>query len=97
VVEEYIDIVEFLLESKPVENNRIIVEREDFRELLERFHYMKFKQKTKIYKKLKFIIHDKNNYTMPYKDKNTGKIKRAVIIDYETYTTMKYLFETNGA
>ena len=95
VVSEYINIVDHLLESEPVENNRIIVEREIFKALLEKYAYLKFSQKTKIYKKLGFIIHDKNNYTMPYRDKLQKKTIRQVIINYETYMIIKDLYETS--
>jgi len=94
VVDEYITIVEHLLETYPVENNRIIIDRETFKILLEKYTYLKFKQKTKIYKQLKFIIHDKNNYTMPYKNKELNKTIRQVIINFEAYNIMKYLNET---
>lgn len=95
VVNEYINIVEYLAQNEPIENNRIIIERELFKELLEKYAYMKFNQKTKIYKQLNFIIHDKNNYTMPYKDTTLKKTVRKVIINYETYSTIKHLFKTD--
>lgn len=94
LTKEFINIVEYLTEIKPVESNRIIIEREEFKELLEKYHYMKFKDKTKIYKQLHFIIHDKNNYTMPCKNSETKKTERKVIINYDTYLTMKQLYNT---
>ena len=95
VIKEYIAIVESLAESEPIENNRIIVDREHFKEILEKYNYTSFKQKTKIYKDLNFLIHDKNNYTMPYKDVREGKTVRKVIFDMGTYTTVKKLYETD--
>lgn len=91
VTKEFISIVEGLSDTETVENNRIVIDREVFRTLLEKYQYMKFKDKTKIYKDLNFIIHDKNNYTMPHKDKATNKTVRKVIINYNTYETIKYL------
>lgn len=95
VTKEYLTIVENLEESEPIINNRIIIDREHFRNLLEKYQYMKFKDKTKVYKDLNFIIHDKNNYTMPYKDVALNKTVRKVIINYATYATLKYLYENN--
>lgn len=95
VIKEYVTIVGKLEENEPIENERIIIDREQFKKLLEKYNYMKFKDKTKIYKDLNFIIHDKNNYTMPYKDKVLNKTVRKVIFNYHTYLTVKKLFETD--
>jgi hypothetical protein len=95
IVKEYIAIVEMLVVDKPVENNRIIVEREDFKRMLEQYGYTTFTAKTKVYKALNFIIHDSNNYTMPYKDLELKKTVRKVIINYKTYEIIKDLYETN--
>ena len=94
IIKEYISIVQVLEVDNAVENDRIVIEREDFKELLEKYQYVPFRQKTKIYKDLKFIIHDNNNYTMPYKDTELKKTVRKVIINYKTYQTVKYLYET---
>jgi len=94
IIQEYIAIVDFWVLNDGVENDRIIVEREEFRKALERNAYMTFSEKTKIYKNLNFIIHDKNNYTMPYKDKEQKKTIRKVIINYKAYQTIKHLYET---
>ena len=94
VVNEYINIVEYLAQTEPIENNRIVINRDHFRGLLEKYAYMKFNQKTKVYKQLNFIIHDKNNYTIPWKDRQTKKTIRKVIINYETYTIIKHLSES---
>ena len=97
VFREYVSIVETLAESESVENNRIIIDRDYFRELLEKYHYMKFNEKTKIYKALGFIIHDKNNYTMPCKCMETKKTTRRVVFNYSTYLVVKQLLETDVA
>lgn len=94
VIKEYIGIVRILEKQSEIQNNRIIIEREKFKEMLERYAYMTFAEKTKIYKALNLIIHDNNNYTMPYKDPILKKTIRKVIINYKTYQTLKYLFET---
>ena len=94
IVKEYISIVEMLEQHNPVVNNRLIVEREEFRNMLEKYGYMTFSKKTKAYKDLNFIIHDSNNYTMPYKDTELRKTVRKVIINYKTYQTIKHLYET---
>jgi len=94
IIREYISIVELLEISNPVENDRIVIEREEFRNMLEKYAYATFTQKTKAYKDLNFIIHDNNNYTMPYKDKELGKTIRKVIINYKTYKTLKHLYST---
>ena len=96
VLKEFISIVERLTETEPIENDRIVIDRERFKIFLEKNAYMKFNQKTKIYKSLNFIIHDKNNYTMPYKDPVLKKTVRKVIINYDTYSTIKHLYETNA-
>lgn len=95
IVKEYITVVKFLEQNEPIENDRIIIDRQTFKELLEKYQYIPFPQKTKIYKALNFLIHDKNNYTMPYKDIQQNKTVRKVIINYKTYTTIKYLFDTD--
>ena len=94
VIKEYISVVEVLAKHNAIENDRIITSREDFRELLGKYQYMTFTQKTKIYKDLNLIIHDKNNYTMPHKDKELNKTVRKVIINYKAYLTIKNLYET---
>ena len=92
MIKEYLAIVGALAETEPIQNDRIIVEREEFKYLLERYAYTTFAQKTKVYKALNFIIHDDNNYTVPYKENN--KTVRKVIINYKTYQTVKGFFET---
>ena len=84
-------IVSVLLEDYPIVNNRIIINREYFKGLLEKNNYMKFKDKTKIYKDLNFILHDKNNYTLPVKDESTKKTVRKVVVNHNTYLTVKSL------
>jgi len=95
IIKEYIAIVELLIQDKPIENNRIIVEREDFKRMLEQYGYITFSAKTKAYKALNLIIHDQNNYTMPYKDRKLGRTVRKVIINHNTYQEIKHLYETN--
>ena len=94
IIKEYLAIVETLAQDKPIENNRIIIEREEFKRILEQYAYMTFSAKTKAYKALNFIIHDQNNYTMPYKDAELKKTVRKVIINYSTYREVKHLYET---
>ena len=94
IIKEYLAIVEALVENNPVENNRIIVEREDFKRMLEQYAYASFSTKTKAYKALGFIIHDNNNYTMPWKDTTLKKTVRKVIINYSTYQVVKQLYKT---
>ena len=95
IIKEYIAIVGTLAEDNPVENGRIIVEREDFKKMLEQYAYIPFAAKTKAYKALNFIIHDSNNYTMPWKDTQLKKTVRKVIINYNTYLVIKHLYETD--
>lgn len=73
LLKEYLSIVAKLEETETVENNRIIIERDYFRNLLEKYPYITFRDKTKVYKALNLIIHDKNNYTMPCKDRKSKK------------------------
>ena len=96
VVKEFISAIEILEQDNDVENDRIIINREDFKRMLEKYGYMKFTDKTKTYKDLNFIIHDKNNYTMPCKDVELKKTVRKVIINYNTYKTIKKLYETKA-
>jgi len=96
IVKEYLAIVESLERVHVLENNRIVIDREEFKKMLERYAFMTFTQKTKIYKDLNFIIHDNESYTMPHKDKNTKKTVRKVIINYKTYRTIKQLFNTGA-
>lgn len=94
IIKEYVGIVQVLEQDYPIENNRIIIDREVFKRMLERYGYMTFSKKAKAYKTLNFIIHDNNNYTMPYKDPELKKTVRKVIINYSTYKTVKELYET---
>ena len=96
IIKEYLSVVEILLETQSVENNRIIIDRDYFKEVLGKYQYMKFNQKTQVYKDLNFIIHDKNNYTMPCKDIELKKTVRKVVFNYQTYITVKRLFETEA-
>lgn len=93
ITKEYILMVESLELKEDVENNRILIDKEHFRKLLEKYAYMSFREKVKIYKDLNFIIHDKNNYTLPCRDLNTKKTVRKVVINYNTYTTLKTILE----
>lgn len=93
VIQEYLSIMGDLEENKDIENNRIIIEREQFKTILEKYNYMKFRDKTKIYKNLNFILHDKNNYTLPVRDKNSNKTIRKVVFNYDTYITVRMLYE----
>lgn len=92
VTKEYLSIVETLIETEAIVNGRIIIDKERFKSLLEKYQYMKFKDKVKIYKNLNFIIHDKNNYTLPCRD--SEKTVRKVVINYNAYVTLKHLYET---
>jgi len=96
IAKEYIAIVELLESEKGYEpqNNRIIIEREEFKILLERYAFATFTYKTKAYKDLNFIIHDNESYTMPYKDKQLRKTVRKVIINYKAYKAIKRLYNT---
>lgn len=92
VAKEYLSIVETLIETETVLNGRIVIEKERFKGLLEKYQYMKFRDKVKIYKDLNFIIHDKNNYTLPVR--GDEKTVRKVVINYTAYVTLKQLYET---
>jgi len=95
IIKEYIAVVETLAVDRPIDNNRIVVEREEFKRMLEQYTYATFAAKTKAYKALNFIIHDQNNYTMPWKDTELKKTVRKVIINYSTYQTVKHLYDTS--
>lgn len=94
VVKEYLSIVGLLEQNEPIQNNRIIIDRQYFRDLLEKYGYLSFREKTRYYKALNFIIHDKNNYTLPCKDKVTKKTARMVVVNYSTYLLLKQLLNT---
>ena len=40
IIQEYITIVELLEQENPVENERIIIDREEFKQLLEKYGYL---------------------------------------------------------
>ena len=92
VAKEYLSIVETLTETEAIVNGRIIIDKERFKSLLEKYQYMKFKDKVKIYKNLNFIIHDKNNYTLTVR--GDEKTVRKVVINYNAYVTLRQLYET---
>ena len=95
LLKEYLSIVAKLEETETVENNRIVIDRDYFRNLLEKYPYITFRDKTKVYKALNLIIHDKNNYTMPCKVKGTRKTVRKVVINYKTYLIIKSYYYKN--
>lgn len=95
LLKEYLSIVAKLEETEPIKNDRIVIDRDYFKNLLEKYPYITFKDKTTVYKDLNFIIHDKNNYTMPCKDKETKKTVRKVVINYKTYLTVKSYYFKN--
>lgn len=95
IIQEYITIVELLEQENPVENERIIIDREEFKQLLEKYGYLNFTQKTRAYEDLNFIIHDKNNYTLPCKNHTLKKTVRRVVINYRAYQTIKHLYNTD--
>lgn len=97
ITKEFIYIVDTLLVNEAVEDNRIIIDKEYFKRLLEKYKYMSFKEKTGIYKDLNFLIHDKNNYTLPCRDRENRKSVRKVVINYKTYVTLKSLISQEVA
>jgi len=92
VLKEYIAIVEHFEKTETVTNNRIIIDKIIFKNLLEKYGYLKFSEKIKIYKALNFIIHDKKTYTLTVW--NNGKNIRKVALNYYTYQQVKKLYET---
>ena len=95
LLKEYLSIVAKLEATEIVENNRIVIDRDYFRNLLEKYPYITFRDKTKVYKALNLNIHDKNNYTMPCKVKGTRKTVRKVVINYKTYLIIKSYYYKN--
>jgi len=93
IIKEFLHIVKKLETSESVINDRIIIEKEYFKKLLEKYDYMSFQEKTKVYKSLNFLIHDKNNYTLPCKDHKLKKTVRKVAINYSTYEIVKKLYQ----
>jgi hypothetical protein len=94
-IKEYFGIVESLEKKYPPENDRMILDRGLFQQMLERNAYMTFSAKVNSFKAFNFLIHDKQSYTMPYKDPTTKKTVRKVMINYATYKTLKRLYETS--
>ena len=90
VVQEFISIIEYVQLKHDVENNRIILERDEFRNIMEKYGYVTFAKKCSIYKQLNLLVHDGNNYTMPCKVK--GKTVRRVVLNYTTYLILKELY-----
>lgn len=91
ITKEFILIVDTLSTTHDIVNDRIVVDKEHFRKLLEKYKYMNFKEKTKVYKDLNLIFHDKNNYTLPCREQN--KTVRKVVINYNAYLTLKKLLQ----
>ena len=56
LLKEYLSIVAKLEETETVENNRIIIDRDYFRNLLEKYPYITFRDKTKVYKALLWTL-----------------------------------------
>lgn len=89
MIKEYLSIMDYLTKHEPIENERIVLDRETFKQYLAKYAYIPFSQKIRFYKDLNLIIHDKGNYTFPHRDRNTGKIERKVILNYQTYKTIR--------
>lgn len=94
LVQEFISITEHLLQNYHInENNRIVIDRKEFQTLLTKYAFLTFHEKCRIYKQLNFILHDKNNYTLPCRIE--GKTTRKVVINYNTYEIVKALQEVD--
>lgn len=91
LIGEFISLVEMWEHDNPLENGRLILDKEEFKEFLETYAFMSFQAKVKVYKTLNFIIHDKTSYTMPHKENGQKKAVRKVIINYQTYQVIKAL------
>lgn len=91
ITKEFILIVDTLSTTHDIENDRIVVDKEYFKKLLEKYKYMSFKEKTKVYKDLNLIFHDKNSYTLPCR--SNSKTVRKVVINYNAYLTLKKLMQ----
>ena len=89
MVNEYLSIVESLERSE--DNDKIIVEKEYFKKLLEKNKFLTFPKKVKIYKDLNFIIYSGTTYTLPVKD--DGKMIRKVVVNLNAYRTLKHLYD----
>ena len=99
VIQEYIAIVQRLEEKAgEIENHRIIIDKEVFKDILGKYPYMKVQKKIQIYKSLGFIKHDNASYTYPVKVKNPetnrSNAVRKVVFDYHVYQTIKELYQT---
>jgi len=89
VLNEYMTFVEIFKHKYGMEKDRIMIDREEFKTLLEKYGYLSFRDKTRIYKDLNLIIHDKKSYSISYKDRVLKKTVRKVAINYRTYETIK--------
>ena len=92
VLKEYLLFVDFFKKKYGVEKERIIIDKEKFKKLLEKYPYLEFKEKIRIYKDLNLIIHDKKSYSISYRDPILKKTVRKVMINYRTYETIKLFF-----
>lgn len=91
LVNEFLSIVEFLVKTNAIDNERIIIEKDEFKRLMEKNKFLTFKKKVQYYKAFNFIFFSLDSYTFPVRI-NT-KTVRKVVINYKTYTSLKYLYD----
>jgi hypothetical protein len=91
IANEYIAIVDRLIETEKTDKNRIHIEKERFNKILMQYPYVSVNHKIKVYKALNFIIHDEKSYTLPCRDSENKTTVRKVVFNYKTYKIIKDL------
>lgn len=95
VIKEFFAIVDYLLPKVPVEDGKIIVGAKPFYAFLDTKLYLPRNEKLEIYKNLNLIICNSNGFTSVVYDKETKDTNRKIIVNYDTYMTLKMLYETD--
>lgn len=72
----------------------MIIDSTLFYSFIDKNLYLKRNEKLKMFRQLNFIVCNSNGYTSVMYDKEKKKSQRKIIINFDTYRTMKVLYET---
>lgn len=95
VTKEYFAIIDYLTKKgMPIIDDKITIKNDLFYALLDKNLYIKRQQKLKIYRQLNLIICNSNGFTCVVYDKATRKTQRKIVLDINSYKTLKTLMTT---
>jgi len=95
ILQEYFAIVEHLKNNRNETGDQIIIDNQLFYSLLDKNLYIKRNDKLKVYKQLNLIHCNANGYTSVIRDKETKKSCRKIIINVQSYSVLKKLYQVD--